>query len=183
MKTCPNCNQILEDADTFCTNCGTRLQNTDVHTDANAAQNTYAGAQANANNPYTAPNTAAPNAAPVYASDPYDHTYEFDTKDISDNKVMVMALYLLGTIGILIALLAAPQSPYVNFHLKQVMKFTVTEILMAILCLLLCWTFIVPLACLIMFLVLGVVKIICFFQVCSGKAKEPAVIRSLSFLK
>ena len=28
-----------------------------------------------------------------------------------------------------------------------------------------------------------VLKVICFFQICSGKAKEPAIIRSLGFLK
>lgn len=170
MKNCPNCNYALEDTDTFCTNCGTRLQNKET-----TASSAY---QANG---YAASAQASPTA--TYASDLYDHTAEFDSRDISDNKVMAMALYLLGTIGILIALLAAPQSPYVSFHLKQVMKFTVVEVLMFISLLLLWWTFIVPLACLIMYPVLGVVKIICFFQICSGKAKEPAVIRSLSFLK
>ena len=31
--------------------------------------------------------------------------------------------------------------------------------------------------------VLGVVNIICFFSVCSGKAKEPAIVSGLKFLK
>ena len=33
------------------------------------------------------------------------------------------------------------------------------------------------------FLALLVVKIICFFQICGGKAVEPYIIRNLSFLK
>ena len=48
---------------------------------------------------------------------------------------------------------------------------------------LLCWTIIVPIAAGIAYIVLAVVKIICFFQICSGKAKEPAIIRSFGFLK
>ena len=28
-----------------------------------------------------------------------------------------------------------------------------------------------------------VLKVICFFQICNGKAKEPAIIRGLGFLK
>ena len=35
----------------------------------------------------------------------------------------------------------------------------------------------------ILIVVLTVIELICFFQVCSGKAKEPAIIRSLNFLK
>ena len=32
-------------------------------------------------------------------------------------------------------------------------------------------------------LILFVLKIIAFFQVCGGKAKEPSIIRSLGFLR
>ena len=49
------------------------------------------------------------------APDPFDHTSEFSAKDVSDNKVMAMLMYLMGTIGIIIALLAGTNSPYVGF--------------------------------------------------------------------
>ena len=119
--------------------------------------------------------------ATVY--DPYDHTAEFDAKDISDNKVISMLVYLMGWIGIVIALLGSHSSPYVSFHVRQALKFCVVEMLMALCTVILAWTFIVPIAFLIMEVVLFVIKIICFFQICSGKAKEPAIIRSLGFLK
>lgn len=32
-------------------------------------------------------------------------------------------------------------------------------------------------------IILLVLRIISFFQICSGKAKEPAIIRSLGFLR
>ncbi|MDO4608142.1 MAG: zinc ribbon domain-containing protein, partial [Clostridia bacterium] len=113
----------------------------------------------------------------------YDHTAEFDAKDISDNKVIAMLVYLLGTVGIIIALLAGSNSPYASFHARQALKFMVVEMLAAVCALVLCWTIIVPLAYLILSITLTVIKFICFFQICSGKAKEPAIIRGLNFLK
>ncbi len=161
MKNCPNCNSSIDDNAAFCTACGTRFEV------ENTQQQTY--------------QAPPPNYAPAYNS--YDHTAEFDAKDISDNKVIAMLVYLLGTVGIIIALLAGNNSPYASFHARQALKFTVTEILASICALILCWTIIVPLAYFILILTLTVIKYICFFQICSGKAKEPAIIRSLKFLK
>ena len=94
-----------------------------------------------------------------------------------------MLVYLLGTMGIIIALLAARDSNYIAFHVRQAMKITVTTILTIIVTAILCWTIIVPIAAGIFLTVIYVIKIICFFQICSGKAKEPAIIRSIGFLK
>ena len=117
------------------------------------------------------------------AYDPYDHTAEFDPKDISDNKVFAMLVYLMGTIGIIIALLASHASPYAMFHVRQGLKLTVVNMLLAIIMLILIWTIIVPFVCGIAFAVMFVINIICFFQVCGGKAKEPAIINKLGFLR
>lgn len=121
-----------------------------------------------------------PNYTPY---DPYDHTSEFTAKDISDNKVIAMLVYLMGTIGIIVALLASKDSPYLSFHVRQALKFTVLEVLTGIITLLLFWTFIVPIAAGIFGIVLYVCKIIAFFSICKGNAKEPYVVRSFNFLK
>lgn len=170
MKVCPNCNANVDDAATFCPSCGTAL-----------------GANPNPNpnpqpNPGFIPNQGAPmyNYAPI---DPYDHTAEFNPKDISDNKVIAMLVYLLGTVGIIIALLGSNQSAYVGFHVRQALKFTVVSTLVGIVSLVLVWTVIVPIAAGIFVVVLMVIKIICFFQICQGKAVEPYIIRNLGFLK
>ena len=155
MKICPKCNAQIPDEVNFCSYCGNPLQ---------APQQQY----------YTG-------AMPMY--DPYDHTAEFDSKDISDNKVYCMLVYLMGWIGILIALLAAPQSPYTAFHLRQALKFNVMFALAEITAVLLCWTFVLPIVAVIYLVVLWIVQINCFFQVCNGKAKEPAIIRTIEFLK
>ena len=150
MKYCPKCGAQMEDNALFCPNCGNNAQ----------------------------PN-GSPNQAPVYAApepDPFDHTEEFDAKDISENKVLCMLVYLMGAIGIIYALLAGKDSKYVAFHVRQALKFEVITILLGIVMALL----FVGGVCLAIVLVL---KVICFFQICSGKAKEPAIIRSLGFLK
>ncbi len=171
MKYCPKCNAACDDNAAFCTTCGFSF----------AAQNgAPQGAQQSRQMPPQGASMYAPQA-PAY--DPYDHTAEFNPKDISDNKVVAMLVYLTGAIGIIIALLVGSASPYAAFHVRQALKFFVAETLVSLVAVILCWTIIVPLAAGIFSIVLWVIKIICFFQICSGKAKEPAIIRSLGFMK
>lgn len=124
---------------------------------------------------------------PVYppqpAYDPADHTAEFDPEDVSQNKVIAMAAYILGTVGIIIALLAAPQSKYAAFHSRQALKLDIVSTLLLIVSAVLAFTFIVPIAGAVCIAILFVVRIVCFFQVCSGKAKDAAIIGKLPFLK
>lgn len=158
MKVCTKCGASLEDTAAFCNVCGQPV-----------------GAPA----PGVAP-------APVYAApafDPYDHTSEFEVKDISDNKVVAMLVYLMGIMGVIIALLASSTSPYAAFHVRQSLKFTVVETLAGLICILLAWTVIVPIAVGIFMVVLFVCKIICFFSICKGQAKEAPVICKFGFLR
>lgn len=164
MKICPTCNAQLNDDAAFCTNCGTFFN------DAPAYQQTpnYQNYQT-----YQAP----------AAADPYDHTAEFDAADISENKVIAMLIYLLGIVGIILALLMSNQSKYVGFHMRQSLKILVVDTLAGLCAAILCWTLIVPLAASILIIALSVVKIICFVQICKGQAKEPFIIRKITFLK
>lgn len=113
----------------------------------------------------------------------YDHTAEFKPEDISNNKPYCMLIYLLGTIGVVIALLAGKDSPYAQFHIREGIKFTIVNILLTICAAVLCWTIIVPLVAGIACIVVFVLRVIAFFQICNGKAIEPAIIRDLKFLK
>ena len=128
-------------------------------------------------------NSFDPAKASAASADPFDHTAEFDPKDISDNKVFAMLMYLTGWIGIIIALLASKESRYVAFHLRQALKIEVVGILLVLISAVLCWTFIIPIAGGVCMIILLVLRIISFFQICGGKAKEPAIIRSLGFLR
>lgn len=122
-------------------------------------------------------------AAPVPYVDPTDHTGEFEAADISDNKVVAMLPYLMGVVGLIIALLARSDSLYAKFHIRQYLKICVCEAIIAICSAVLCWTFLVPIAGGICVIILLVVRVICFFQICKGQAKEPAIVSKLGFLK
>lgn len=132
--------------------------------------------------PYGNPNQQMNGMPQQNYYDPKDHTAEFDAKDISDNKVMAMLPYLLGTIGIIIALLASRESAYTYFHVRQALKITVVSVLIGIITVLLCWTIVVPIAGGVCGIILLVVRIICFFQICTGKAKEAPIVSGLGFL-
>lgn len=164
MKSCPRCgNQINDDA-VFCPFCGMQLQPAGgVH--QNNGEASY-----------------VPQSNVMYIA-PYDHTREFEAQDISENKVYCMVAYLIGIVGVIIGLLAAQKSAYVSFHVRQALKFTVCDTLLGIVALVLCWTFIVPIVAAVVYVVLYVVRVICFVQICQGKAVEPAIIRELGFLK
>ena len=171
MKICPNCGAQLDDSAVFCTTCGVR----------------FAPPQPQAPQPPVVPAPApnygqpqyAPPPAPAY--DPYDHTAEYDPKDISDNKVYAMLPYILSFIGVIISLLAAQDSPYTKFHVRQGLKILVTEIIVSVI------GMIIPIlgwiALGVCVIILLVVEIICFIRVCKGQAKEPPIVRSFRFLK
>ena len=151
MKICPNCGAQLDDGAMFCSGCGYNFA---------AGQPQY--------------------ARPAAAYDPFDHTAEFDPKDISENKVLAMAAYVLGFVGIIICLLAINNSKYVAFHVKQAIKLTICLTISALLCIIpiLGW-----LAYAVIAVICLVVDIIGFFNVCNGKAKELPIVCKLGFLK
>lgn len=170
MKTCPKCNTQLADYAMFCTNCGTSFQNANPQPQQNAYQN-------NAQQNYAQP------VAPVV--DIYDHTAEFDPQDVHDNKIFALLCYIMSVVGVIVALLArnSVNSPYLAFHIKQALKITITEMVVSVLSVILCWTCIVPIAGSICAVILAVIQIICFVQTCSNKSVEAPIVRSLTFLK
>lgn len=169
MKICSNCNAQLEDSAKFCNICGMQI------IDAQPQQ------------PVAPPDGYQYQQPPVYAPqpvvDPFDHTAEFEADDISENKVICMCVYLLSTIGIIIALLVGNTSKYTAFHVRQALKLTVITALGSLACAVLCWTIIVPIAYVVLLGAVFVARIICFIQICKGEAKEAIIVRKLNFMK
>ena len=91
-----------------------------------------------------------------------------------------MLPYLMGAMGLIIAILLANTSKYVSFHVRTALKFTVVETLLAFVMIIPFLGWIAYSVCVTICLVL---RIIAFFQVCKGKAKDPAIIGGLGFLK
>ena len=112
-------------------------------------------------------------------NDPSDHTAEFDPADISENKVIAMAPYLMGWVGIIVALLAINNSKYVSFNVKQTLKLEICLVLSAFLCIVPFLGWVAFGVCTIIILVL---KIIGFVNVCKGKAKEAPIVSGFGFL-
>lgn len=164
MKTCPNCRSEVRDDAAFCPVCGTTLES--IPTLPRPEQT------------YTPPVYTPP--VPMF--DPYDHTADFDAGDIAENKLPCMLAYLLSIPGLIIALLMPKASLYRQFHIRQAMKFLIAQTLLVFVGALLFWTFLVPIAAGVMLTVLTVIKAVTFVQVCQGKAKDPAILRSLKFL-
>lgn len=164
MKNCPFCNAELEDSVRFCRNCGTAQPGPDYLT---------SGVE------YVTPETAMPELQ----VDPWDHTGEFEEKDAVQHRLYAMLVYLLGLVGVVVAMVGAKESEYAAFHIRQGLKLTVVDALIVMAAVLLCWTVIVPVAALIVMAVLAAVRFICFLWVCRGRAVEVPIIRSLGFLK
>ena len=152
MKTCANCGAQLDDSNSFCTVCGSPLEE------------------------------SAP-AAPEAAESTAEQAPETEENDLARNKIFGILVYVASLLGIIVALLAAPDSPFVRFHVRQAVKLTICEAIVALASVLLAWTVIVPIAGAVAGVILAVVSIICLVNACKGLTKEPPIVKNIGFLK
>lgn len=183
MKFCIECGAQLDDATVFCTQCGTKqpeVQAEPVKAPEEAPKPTPAPVPVPAPAPQPAPKTA-----PVQPKEKknYDHTAEMDKQDVSDNKILAMLVYLCGILGIIVAALVAKESKYVQFHIRQAIKLSLSAVLAGLVVAVAWWTVIGLIAGLAALAFIEVLCVIQFVQVCMGKAIEPVLIRELPFMK
>lgn len=120
---------------------------------------------------------------PNYPYDPADHTAGFSAQEIHEAKLPSALAYLLGPIGIIIALLLEPNSAVVRFHVNEAIKLTICEILLSLVTALLCWTIVVAIVGGIALTVLFVIQIICVVRVLQDKVVEAPLVNKIGFLK
>ena len=206
MKICPRCGTEQDDNALFCSNCGTTFAVQPVITKSEpAAEETATEAipvQIPVQPQYTQPvqpqyaqpvqytQPAQPQyqipvqqPAPVVRYNAYDHSKEFTSKDLADNKLFAALMYVTSLFGVLIALVADKDSPYLKFHIRQVLKLHLTMTILSALTAVLAWTVIVPIAGAIALLILFIVNIVCFVNVLKNRSIEPAFVRDLKFLQ
>ena len=207
MKICPKCGSTFDDEMRFCVQCGIALEEApaapaqeDVTAEPMAAHAAMPGAGDTQEASYQAAQPdfeqaayaqqAAPDYAPPYQAppmpphaDPDDHTLEMDPADIAENKLYAMLPYLLGPIGIVIALLKDKDSAFLKFHIKLSVQYLVVNAILSLITVFLCWTIVLPIAASICMTIVFVLEIITFVQVCKGQAKDPAIIKNIAFLK
>lgn len=168
MKTCPKCGAQIADDAGFCTVCGFN----------------FAAAGAGGAAPQGAPQGAPQpqyqqpyQQAPVNTS---DHTAEFSPQEISEGKVYALAIYLIPIFGVIIALIGATGNRFTNFHVRAWLKLQIVMML-AIFCA------VVPIlgwfVCGVWAIINFVLTIICFVNVCCGKAIDPPIVGGFGFLK
>ena len=186
MAFCSKCGAQVNDGTTFCPSCGAPIgqqaqqqarpqQAQQPQQQAQQQRQQYqqqAGQQQAGQQQY---------ANPVPAVDPKDHTKDFDKEDISKNKVYAMLAYLFGIFGLIIIMIAAKDSKYAQFHARQAAKLIVLNGLLIIAFAALMITIIVPFVAMIGMIIVAVVQIICFFNVCAGKAKEAPIVSAFKF--
>lgn len=190
MKICPNCHNPVDDNAPFCPNCGANLgaqnqQNPQNQQNQQGQQNQQQQYnQPPYNQPYGQQYGQPYGQQPQYRMpDPFDHTAEFTAEDVAANKLYAMLVYVLGAVGIVIALIAGKDSAYAKFHARQGMKIVLLETICTLATTFLFWTFLVPIAAAVCLAILFVVRVISFFQVCGGRSVEPYIVRGFSFLK
>ena len=147
----------------YCPNCGAQVED-------------YA-----ASCPLCGSNFAPYTGAPAF--DPSDHTAEYSAQEISEQKLPSVLAYLLGPIGMIVALLFSPNSDLVRFHVREAMKLLVCELLLTLATSLLFWTVIVGIIGGIALLALAVVEIICVVRVLQGKVTNAPLVDKIAFLK
>lgn len=119
-----------------------------------------------------------------------NHSSQFSFDDICENKVSAIAAYLLGPVGIIIALLIARDSAYTAFHVRQALKLTISSVILEIAAAVFALFGLIPFMGIIFKLVLIlicaawigvlVLRLIAVAQVCDGEAREPAIIGKLN---
>ncbi len=200
MKICPRCGTEQDDKALFCSNCGTTfavqpaVTKSEPFVQEPAAETipVQIPVQPQFTQPvqpqYQAPiqqqyQMPVPQPAPVVRYNAYDHTADFTSKDVSDNKLFAALMYITSLFGVLLALVADKDSQYLKFHVRQVLKLHLTISIISALTAALAWTVIVPIAGVIALIVLFIVNIVSFINVLKNKSIEPAFVRDLKFLQ
>lgn len=141
------------------------------------------GAQLDDSNTFCTSCGAALETDVVAEPQPIKQTEDVAEDDIAKNKLFGIFVYVGSVLGIIVALLGAPDSPFVRFHVRQALKLTICEAIIAVASVLLAWTVIVPVAGAIAGIILLVVTIICFINACKGRMEEPPIVKNIGFLK
>ncbi|MBE6783874.1 MAG: hypothetical protein E7536_07660 [Ruminococcaceae bacterium] len=164
MNVCPKCGSPIEEGGAFCRNCGFSINNA-------APQQPPMYQQPAMQQPPMYQQTAM--QQPAY--DPKDHTAEFDADEVAKNKFYASLAYLLGAVGVVIALLIGQKenSEYLAFHAKQGAKLAAATTLCTL----------IPVLGWLAAAALFIVSVICFFKTNSGKSVEAPIVSSIELFK
>ncbi|MBR3767420.1 MAG: hypothetical protein IKL10_04160 [Clostridia bacterium] len=200
MKICNTCGYQCEDNELICSNCGKNCDGSSKETNSDTAKtddpfSEYRKAIEeqikqqqkqifDLQQKMTNGNTDEKNQSKKeIVPDPWDRTALFSEEDVSEYRLFAALTYLLGFIGIIIALLVNKDSEYLKFHIYQGLKITICQAALGLFSLIGAWTFIIPLAAAVCFILIVIIQLVSTFWTLQGKSKEAIIIRSLNILK
>ncbi|MBQ6897494.1 MAG: hypothetical protein IJN70_00825 [Clostridia bacterium] len=112
----------------------------------------------------------------------WDKTELFSAEEVKEYRLTAVLIYLLGIFGIILALVADRNSPYLKFHIAEELKITVVTAALAIFSVLLAFTFIVPVLCTAGIAACSVINLISACKTLNGKSENAVIIRNLTIL-
>lgn len=177
--TCAKCGAVVDSDKAFCPVCGTSMKLGSFSSEQSTF--TYDGPSQNSGQNTYNQNHSGYSGGAYYP--PYEHTQKYDEKDIRENKLYAMLPYLFGLLGVVAAKILAKDSPFADFHIRQGLKFVILNTVVMMVVALLAFTIIVPIVGGIFMVVMGILQIIAFVDVCKGRACEASILRDISFLK
>ena len=112
----------------------------------------------------------------------WDKTDLFHKDEVKEYRLTAVLVYLLGIIGIILALLTDKSSTYLKFHTDESLKITVITAALTAISVLLSFTFVVPVIASAGIVVCSVIRLICAYKTLNGKSEHAVLIRNLSIL-
>ncbi len=112
----------------------------------------------------------------------WDKTELFSDEEVKEYRLTAVLIYLLGIFGIILALVTDKSSPYLKFHITEGLKITVVTAVLAVISVLLAFTFIVPVLSGAGLIVCSVINLISAYKTLEGKSENAVIIRNLTIL-
>lgn len=112
----------------------------------------------------------------------WDKTALFSEEEVKEFRLTAVLIYLLGIFGIILALVTEKSSPYLKFHIAEGLKITVVSSSLALISVLLSFTFIVPVIGAAGLIVCSAINLISAYKTLTGKSENAVIIRNLKIL-
>lgn len=112
----------------------------------------------------------------------WDKSALFSGTEVKEYRLTAVLIYLLGIVGIILALITDKNSPYLKFHINESLKITVITASLTAISALLSFTFIIPALAGAGIIACSVVRLISAYKTLNGKSENAVIIRNLTIL-
>lgn len=112
----------------------------------------------------------------------WDKTDLFSEEEVKKYRLTAVLIYLLGIFGIILALVTDKESDYLKFHVNEGLKIAVVTAALALISVLLSFTFIVPVLSGMGLIICTVINLISAYKTLNGKSENAVIIRNLKIL-